>query len=148
MWSDEATFSVTGSHVGKVRLRRGSDPLHPKYTQSTLNHPNSVMVWAAYGYYCVGKFVVRDKNLTVNLELFCDHLESCFEACQSDFFYAGWCTCTHGKDYQGMARLLPGGLQKGLNPVKNLWAITKRRSRRSGTALFTTEPHHVSPQSP
>ncbi|KAG0716278.1 Transposable element Tcb1 transposase [Chionoecetes opilio] len=145
LWSDEATFTVTGNRGGKVRLRAGSDPDHPKYTEGTVKHPDSVMVWGAFGYHGTGELVVLPKNLTVNkeryLELLADHLEDCFIACQSEIFQqdgapahtaklvSSWFEWV-GVDY---IRDWPGN-SPDLSPIENIWALMKRRLRGRDTS--------------
>ncbi|KAG0721643.1 Transposable element Tcb1 transposase [Chionoecetes opilio] len=145
LWSDEATFTVTGNRGGKVRLRAGSDPYHPKYTEGTVKHPDSVMVWGAFGYHGTGELVVLPKNFTVNkeryLELLADHLEDCFIACQSEIFqqdgapaqtaklFSSWFEWV-GVDY---IRDWPGN-SPDLSPIENIWALMKRRLRGRDTS--------------
>ena len=80
-------FYVAGNRGGNVYRRSDSDPLDPRYTMKTQKYPDSVMVWGAFGYHGQGNLVVlpRNENLNKNtyLELLCDHLPECFEACQS-----------------------------------------------------------------
>ncbi|XP_068236942.1 uncharacterized protein [Palaemon carinicauda] len=54
LWTDEATFSVTGSSAKRVYRPSGSDPHLPQYTSKTVKHPASVMVWGSFGYNGVG----------------------------------------------------------------------------------------------
>ncbi|XP_076047198.1 uncharacterized protein LOC143028681 [Oratosquilla oratoria] len=44
LWSDEATFTVTGNRLGKVYRRPGSDTLDPNFIHGTVKHPDSLMV--------------------------------------------------------------------------------------------------------
>ena len=69
IWSDEATFTVTGNRGGKVRMRPDADTIHLEYTDGTVKHPDSVIygvVWDAFGYHRVGKLIALPKNVTVN----------------------------------------------------------------------------------
>ena len=73
-----------------MSLRPDADTYHPKYTQGTVKHPDSVMIWGAFGYHSKGKLVVLPKNTTANkeryLEMLCDHLEDCIDACKRVVF--------------------------------------------------------------
>ncbi|XP_042216883.1 uncharacterized protein LOC121862631 [Homarus americanus] len=44
LWSDEATFTVSGCGHDRVYRRPDSDPLDPRYTVKTVKHLDSVMV--------------------------------------------------------------------------------------------------------
>lgn len=147
LWSDEAPFCVTGNREGKVRLPRGADPYHTKYTQRTVMHPDSVMVWGAFGYYGKGKLVVLPKNLTVNkeryLELLCDHLEDCCDACKREVFMQDGAHVHTAKLNKEWFEFVPvdyikdwGGNSPDFNPIENLWGLIKRRLRRRDTATL------------
>lgn len=145
LWSDEATFNVTGNRGGKVRLRPGADPYHPKYTQGTVKYPDSVMIWGAFGYHGKGKLVVLPKNITVNkeryLELLCDHLEDCFDACKSEVFMQDGAPAHTAKlikewfEFVGVDYIKdwPGN-SPDFNPIENLWGLIKRRLRGRNTS--------------
>ena len=145
LWSDEATFSVTGNRSGKVYRRPGSDPFHPKFIQSTVKHPDSLMVWGCFGYHGVGKLVVLPKNVTVNkdryLELLSEHLYECFQRCQSEIFMQDGAPCHTAKlikewfDFVQVKFIKdwPGN-SPDLNPIENLWGLIKGKLRGRDTS--------------
>ena len=61
----------------------GSYPLDPRYLESTVKHPDSLMVWGCFSGLGLRKLVVLPKNLKVNanvyLELLADHLPESFD---------------------------------------------------------------------
>lgn len=101
LWSDEATFTVTGCGIERVYRRPGSNPLDPKYTCKTVKHPDSVMVWGCFSYHGVGELVVLPKNQTVNqynyLELLCDYLPDSMEKTQTTQFMQDGAPCHTAK---------------------------------------------------
>ena len=48
LWSDKATFTVTGNRGGKVRLQVSWDPYHHKNTEGTMKDLDSIMVWRSF----------------------------------------------------------------------------------------------------
>ena len=134
LWSDEATFNVTGNRGGKVRLRPGADPYHPKYTQGTVKYPDSVMIWGAFGYHGKGKLVVLPKNITVIKERY-------FDACKSEVFMQDGAPAHTAKlikewfEFVGVDYIKdwPGN-SPDFNPVENLWGLIKRRLRGRNTS--------------
>ena len=70
LWSDEATFNVTCNRNARLYRRRGSDPLDPRYLESTVKHPDSLMVWGCFSGLGLGKLVVLPKNLKVNANVY------------------------------------------------------------------------------
>ena len=63
LWSDEATFTVTGCGINRVYRRPGTAALDERYTSKHVKHPASVMIWGCFGYYGVGALVVGKKTL-------------------------------------------------------------------------------------
>ena len=89
LWSDEATFTVTGCGTNRVWRRPGTDPLDSRYTSKHVKHPASVMIWGCFGYYGVGELVVLEKNVKVNQyvykKLLQDHLPQSLAKTQTSF---------------------------------------------------------------
>lgn len=103
------------------------------------------MVWGAFGYHGVGKLVILPRNVLMNadryLELLSDHLEDCFEMCQTNLFMQDGVPCHTAKliknwfdfvqvDY---IRDWPGN-SPDLNPIENLWALMKNKLRDRDTS--------------
>ena len=129
-----------------MRFHRGTDPILPKYTEGTVRHPDSVMVWGAFGYYGIGKLVVLPKNVTVNqerhLELLPDHLEDCFNSCQSKIFQHNGALAHRSKlvldwlDFVGVDYVKDWPVNSlDLNPIENLWTLMKARLRGRKTQV-------------
>lgn len=145
LWSNEATFTVTGNRAGKVYRRPGSDACDPKFMQGTVKHLDSLMVWGAFGYHGVGSLVVLPRNVTMStdryLELLSDNLENCFEQCKSDVFMQDGAPCHTAKlikewfDFVQVDYIKdwPGN-SSDLNPIENLWAHIKNNLRERDTS--------------
>ncbi len=48
MYSDESTFRCIRSIKSRVRRPKGSNRFDPRYTSTTVKHPDSVMIWACF----------------------------------------------------------------------------------------------------
>ena len=144
-WSDESTFTVTGTPAAKVYRKPGDDPLKPRFTNKVVKHPASLMVWAGFTYYGVGKLVVLPANEKVNqynyLELLADYLPDCFEETKAEVFMqdgapahtaklvTDWlrdCEVSYIKDWPGNS--------PDINPKEYLWGLMKRKLRDMDTS--------------
>lgn len=145
LWSDEATFNVTGSADSRVYRPPNSDPHDPRYTQKTVKHPASLMVWGCFTYYGVGDLVILPKNEKMNqynyLELLLDHLPSSFDNTKAEVFMQDGAPCHTAKSVQKWLcdsdvkyfKDWPGN-SPDLNPIENLWSIIKSKLRNADTS--------------
>lgn len=141
-------FTVTGNRGGKVYRRPGSDVYHPKFTQGTMKHPDSLMVWGAFGYHGVGPLVILPKNVTMNAERYLDliklNLHGCLTECRADIFMQDGAPCHTAKIVKKYFNFIqlnyiedwPGN-SPDLNPIENLWALIKRKLRERDTSSLS-----------
>ena len=138
LWSDEASFTVTGTPSHRVYRKPGSDALDPKYTTKFVKHPASLMVWGCFTYHGVGDLVVLPANEKVNqynyLELLCDVLCNSFDKTKAQVFmqdsapahiaksvtkWLGDCEVSYIRDWPGNS--------PDINPIENLWSHMKKQ---------------------
>ena len=90
LWLEEATFTVTSNRGERVYRRKGSSALDPRYVESTVKHPDSLMVWGCFTGKGLGPLIVLPKNLKVNqyvyLELLSEHLPDASELTEATVF--------------------------------------------------------------
>ena len=48
MWSDESTFRCITGRQGRIRRPVGSDRYDPRFTEKSVKHPDSVMIWGCF----------------------------------------------------------------------------------------------------
>lgn len=145
LWSDDATFTVTGSSWGRVYRQPNTDPHQPQYTYKTVKHPASLMVWGCFTYYGVGDLVVLHANEKINqnnyLELLCDNLPQCFDDTKVTFLCKNDAPCHTAKSLLKwltncdvkFIRNWPGN-SPDFNPVENLWSLVKPNLRDNDTS--------------
>ena len=145
LWSDEATFTITGTPSSRVYRRPGSDPLDPKFTSKFVKHPASLMVWGCFTYHGVGELVILPANEKVNqnnyLELLSDVLCDSFEKTKAKVFMQDsapahvaktvtkWltdCEVPFFRDWPGNS--------PDINPIENLWSHMKKQLRGMDTS--------------
>lgn len=136
LWSDEATFQVTGSRRGKVYLIPDSNALDPKFVQHTVKFPDSLMVWGCFGYCDLGDLVFLPHNVSMSkdiyLELLCDNLPDSFQKTMCSVFMEDGAPCHTAKlikdwfNFSGVDYIKdwPDNSLDS-NPNKNLWALIK-----------------------
>ena len=86
IFTDEASFNVTGNRPYYVRRRDGSDPNEPKFIRACVKQPARLMVWGAIGYHAPGVLVVLPSGVTMNSQkyraLLRNNLNECFRKCR------------------------------------------------------------------
>lgn len=145
LWSDESTFTVTGTPYRYVRRPKGADRYDPLYTVKSVKHPPSLMVWGAFSYHGVGPLVFFEKGVRVNtekyLDLLIDNLEYCFDICHATVFMQDGAPChtSHAvKEWLDNCAIdyiqdWPAN-SPDLNPIENLWSIVKKELREKDTS--------------
>lgn len=132
---------LTCNHDGKVYCWHGSDPCHPKFTQGTVRHSDSLLVQGGFGYqyHDVGSLCDTTGDVIMNadrhLELLSDHLKDCLSVAKQDFTWDG-ALCNTAKvvmewfDFvqEDDIKDWPGN-SKTLNPTVNLWVLMKQVTR-------------------
>ena len=145
LWSDEATFTVTGCGVDRVWRKPSDNPLETRFTCKTTKHPDSVMVWGSFGYHGVGELVVLPKNEKMNqnnyLELLCDYLPDSMEKTNTSVFMQDGAPCHTAKSVKmwlddceiNYFKDWPGN-SPDINPIENMWGLMKRRLQHVATS--------------
>ncbi|MPC88779.1 Transposable element Tcb1 transposase [Portunus trituberculatus] len=147
LWSGEATFTIT-SNQGKIKICSDTDLHSSRYNEGTVKHTDSVVVWGAFGYHGVGKLVILPKNVTINtekyLELLADHLEDCFEICQSEVYQQDGLSAHTGRlvtgwlDFVGIEYIKDWPDNSlDISPIENLWAVMKANLRKNDTSSYS-----------
>ena len=101
MFSDESTFLQFSSYKNFVRRPIGSSSLDPKYIQSTVKHPPSVMVWGCFSAKGRGGLYFLEKSATMNGQIYRqlleDHLVGFMEIHGCDIFQHDSAPCYKSK---------------------------------------------------
>lgn len=145
LWSDEATFTVTGTSYGRVYRQPHTDPHLSQFTVKTVKHPASLMVWACFSYHGVGELITLPKNEMMNqnnyLELLCDYLPDSFEKAKAKIFMQDGAPCHTTKSVIQWLKdsEVPyisdwPGSSPDFNPIENLCSIMKQRLRDCDTS--------------
>ena len=138
LWTDEATFSVTGITSGGGY--KNSDRIDP----SPLKTVKTVTVWGAFSYYGLGKLVFIEDGAFMNgpryLELLYDNLVDCFDVCQTKVFQHD-CVPFHTNncvwewldncDIDYILDWPPNS--PDLNPIEDLWFVMRKELLKRDT---------------
>jgi hypothetical protein len=105
MWSDESTFLLVSKSAQHVRRSPSVDRFHPKYTQVTVKHSNSVMVWACFtGFKGRGSLYFLPNNTTMNgtryIEVLQEKLLPVYHIHEAEYFMQDQAPCHRAKKAQ------------------------------------------------
>jgi transposase len=134
-------------HLGQQRVRRPSTAsrFDTKYTQKTIKHPASVMVWACFsGARGRGSLYFLPKSKTMNSEVYLNVLEEkllpVFEIHEATMFMHDNAPCHTAKKVSKFLKekdvdvITWPGNSPDLNPIENAWKVMKSRVRRLATS--------------
>lgn len=142
LWSDESTFSIILKGRQRVRRPSSSSRFDPRFTQKTVKHSDSVMVWGCFsGAKGRGTLFFLPKNKTMNAEQYILCLEekllNAYAIHEADFFMQDKAPCHSAKRTMEWLRIHNinvlewCGNSPDLNPIENAWKIMKSRIRRA-----------------
>lgn len=151
MWSDESTFQCGAKRRGKLRRPAGANKFDSRYIETTVKHPDSVMIWGCFsGEQGCGGFYVLPKNKTMNSEVYIQvlesHLVNIFDQHGCDFFQQDNAPCH--KSRKTMKWLQDNNVcvlewprnSPDLNPIEQMWGHMKRKLENMDTSSV---PHLV-----
>lgn len=140
-FSDESIFQICDVSSQFVR-RRPSEAFHPDCIQQTVKHPTSIMVWSVMSVHGPGRLYIVEK--TMRQDQYKKVLERRLLTQVRDWYPDGEFIFMHDgapchqaksiKDYlmgQEISVLPWPGNSPDMNPIENLWAIVKRKLRKT-----------------
>lgn len=140
-FSDESIFSVEEETSQYVRRKEG-EAFHPDCVKQTVKHPTSVMVWSVFSWYGCGRLYIvegtmrHEQYIKVLKTRLIPQVREWFG--QNEFiFMQDGAPCHKAKKVMEFFRennvkvLDWPGNSPDMNPIENLWAITKKKIRKT-----------------
>ena len=150
MWSDESKFKCISNRRYCVRRPKHMSRYHPRYTQRTVKHPYSIMIWGAFSG-CAGKagleFLPQNKTMDAKRykRILIKHLPNYMDLHGCEIFMHDGAPCHtanivktwfHNKGIQVME--WPGN-SPDLNPIENCWNQMKDKVFRNGRNMTVAQ---------
>ena len=143
MFSDESRFVTFSNRRRSVRRPLGSDRNDPRFTQKTVKHPASVMVWGCFSAKGRGGLRFLEKGVTMNSERYIETLEERLPTHMHihgcNIFMQDNAPCHRSRRTMGwfdeaeIEVLEWPGNSPDLNPIENLWHVAKMKLQGKNT---------------
>lgn len=136
-FSDESTFLQFQQQNQYVRRPPGASPCHNLYTNKTIKHPPSIMVWGCFSFHGRGGLSILPKDARMNSDMYIGVLNekvvNFMTIAQTTIFQQDKAPCHTSKKTMkwfadnGIEVLDWPGNSPDLNPIENLWRIMKTK---------------------
>ena len=143
MWSDESMFKCISNRRFCVRRPRVMSRHHPRYTQRTVKHPYTIMIWGAFsGGRGRAGLEYLPKGVTMNAQryrnILIKHLNKDMNLHGCNIFMHDGAPCHTANlvkkwfSNKGIKVMSWPGNSPDLNPIENAWNLMKNKVFKQG----------------